>query len=510
MHRRPRLTLAILFAALVTAAAALFYTAAAVSYHTDPRPARDVAAELNAPWSGVPESQRAAPAYQRLNHAWQAADPPKPADPYFGLRRLTPAEPTFPATAALVRTLEPQLADARAASRLPTLGADFRRSTPEERAESLNEPTDEVMLDSAIFLRIPGIGHASTATALLLIDADHAAITNDPARFAADIHATLAIARQVREIPILIADIVALRAVEQAATRIRRALAEHPGLLDDRALAALQTDLATTSRNHTAIRPETERLGLTDILDRTFSPGPNGRITEVGIRRLDQIATGTGGVRKIITKENAAVAPLLARTIGTRAEHLAWQDELITRATAAREQGPAGVARYAGFESDRMFDPYVEERLVLAWMLHPALASALYEEHRVRLESEATGVAIALERHRLAQGTYPTTLGQLIPDFLEALPKDPFDLAGGPIKYRLTPTGPTLYFNGANLHDDNASPPVFDPNDPYGTHAVSSFNPLAQGQADPNAPAADWVIFPDPAPIPTDQPGTPE
>lgn len=505
-HRTLRRAIPLIVAAALLASIALLYARAAAAYRHDPRPTHDLAAELNAPWAAVPPSQRAAPAYARLHDAWRAANPPPADDPYRDLRTVAPHDPDFTALADLVRTLEPELAAARAAATLETLGADFARPTPEDLSLYDPIPTDPVMLESAVFLRIPGMGHASNATALLLIDADHAAIHGDADRFADNVHASLAIARQVRQVPVFIADIIALRAVEQSAKRIRRVLADHPNLLDEPALAALQADLAETARHHTTLRVEHELRTLSDTLDRTFSPGPRGRLTKVGLRRLDTIHHGNELFRETIPDENAPMAPLLAATLGTRAEHLAWHRDLIDRAAEARDAGPAGAAAYISVESQRLFSDD-SDAPALARTLFPALGSALYSQHVVRLEAEATLVAIALHRYRLTHGTYPPSLHPLVPALLDALPVDPFDPISNPIKYRLTSAGPTLYYNGANRRDDNATPPVPDPMSPYAADAVRSFNTLAPGQSWPNAPAADWVIYPDPpadAPAPAD------
>ena len=46
-------------------------------------------------------------------------------------------------------------------------------------------------------------------------------------------------------------------------------------------------------------------------------------------------------------------------------------------------------------------------------------------------------VALALERFRLATGGLPETLDQLVPEYLEAVPVDPFE--GNPIRYERRP-----------------------------------------------------------------------
>ena len=43
-------------------------------------------------------------------------------------------------------------------------------------------------------------------------------------------------------------------------------------------------------------------------------------------------------------------------------------------------------------------------------------------------------VGLAIERHRLAASELPDVLGELVPAYLDAVPKDPFD--GAELRYR--------------------------------------------------------------------------
>lgn len=71
--------------------------------------------------------------------------------------------------------------------------------------------------------------------------------------------------------------------------------------------------------------------------------------------------------------------------------------------------------------------------------------------------------ACALERYFLKTGHYPDSAWSLlIPEFLEATPRDPLD--GKPIRYRRTEDGRyRVYSIGANLVDDGGNV-VFEPN----------------------------------------------
>jgi hypothetical protein len=62
-------------------------------------------------------------------------------------------------------------------------------------------------------------------------------------------------------------------------------------------------------------------------------------------------------------------------------------------------------------------------------------------------------ISIALKRYHLQQNSYPESLSVLIPAFLEAVPKDPWD--GRPLRYRAQPDGHfTLYSIGKNGIDE--------------------------------------------------------
>ncbi len=66
-------------------------------------------------------------------------------------------------------------------------------------------------------------------------------------------------------------------------------------------------------------------------------------------------------------------------------------------------------------------------------------------------------VACALERHRLAQGSLPTTLDSLVPRFLKSVPVDL--MSGRPLKYRLQPDGTWLLYSfGPDARDDGGTP----------------------------------------------------
>ena len=60
--------------------------------------------------------------------------------------------------------------------------------------------------------------------------------------------------------------------------------------------------------------------------------------------------------------------------------------------------------------------------------------------------------AIAIQRYRLATGKFPETLNDLVPDYLELVPTDPFD--GKELRYKKLETGYFVYSIGEDLSDD--------------------------------------------------------
>jgi hypothetical protein len=91
---------------------------------------------------------------------------------------------------------------------------------------------------------------------------------------------------------------------------------------------------------------------------------------------------------------------------------------------------------------------------ILADMLTPALARTHVKADRVLTVTRLASAVAALERHRLATGSYPKALTELAPRFAATVPTDP--MTAQPFGYRLETDGTfTLYGVGPNKKDDN-------------------------------------------------------
>jgi hypothetical protein len=88
-----------------------------------------------------------------------------------------------------------------------------------------------------------------------------------------------------------------------------------------------------------------------------------------------------------------------------------------------------------------------------AKLLLPAMGNASLKSAVLQTYVDATRVACALERHRLANGTLPASLDAVAPRYIPAIPTDVID--GKPLRYRLESDGGyILYSVGWNQADD--------------------------------------------------------
>lgn len=109
-------------------------------------------------------------------------------------------------------------------------------------------------------------------------------------------------------------------------------------------------------------------------------------------------------------------------------------------------------------------------RKLLAALAFPAVARTVERFAESQATVDLARVAIALERHRLAHGTWPESLDTLAPAYRATAPHDV--MSGEPLRYRRGPgEGFTLYSVGWNGRDDggiavwkkDAKPPRRDP-----------------------------------------------
>ena len=111
-------------------------------------------------------------------------------------------------------------------------------------------------------------------------------------------------------------------------------------------------------------------------------------------------------------------------------------------------------------------------RLSLALMTLPLAQSFGRDAARFQAHINQARIECALHRHFITNGTFPDTLENLVPDFLDAIPIDPMDQK--PMRYlKMESGGYMLYSIGWDLVDDG------------GTTSIGNHRP------DPNT--GDWI-----------------
>jgi hypothetical protein len=85
-------------------------------------------------------------------------------------------------------------------------------------------------------------------------------------------------------------------------------------------------------------------------------------------------------------------------------------------------------------------------------MLAPAFARVFTIELKAVARLRAAAAGLAVQRYRLAEGTLPESLAELVPTYLDTVPKDPFD--GDDMRYEKLAAGFVVYSIGEDLSDD--------------------------------------------------------
>jgi hypothetical protein len=89
---------------------------------------------------------------------------------------------------------------------------------------------------------------------------------------------------------------------------------------------------------------------------------------------------------------------------------------------------------------------------ILLHKVMPALSRCVEIDVRCLANIQVVRVGIAIERYRLAAGQLPDDLGDLVPNYLDAIPADPFD--GKKLRYKKLDKGFVVYSVGEDSCDD--------------------------------------------------------
>jgi hypothetical protein len=165
-----------------------------------------------------------------------------------------------------------------------------------------------------------------------------------------------------------------------------------------------------------------------------------------------------------------------------------FQEDWIDTVDAARHR--VVLARNKATEQTLKNIPLTPDTLLVKVTL-PVLASIAERFAQVQTILDQAVIACALEKYYLERRTYPPTLSELAPGYLDRIPNDVMD--GAPMRYRLTVDGRyQLYSIGWNGKDDGGA--IVWPPDRQWRRAASTSPAKRQQQLPiPSRNEGDWV-----------------
>ena len=280
---------------------------------------------------------------------------------------------------------------------------------------------------------LPNLLKLRNSVTLLQLEALLAAQDGDTERAVEAVRAGLAVSNALREGPCLILQMIRIACYGITCAGLRPML-EITQFSDDQ-LARMQSMLAAAD--------DPDSLARALIGERVM--------TLVAFEHPDQLVAGLGNAEEWIPGGKAMAAGLLRMASvasGTREKYLVCIGDAIDASRRpphealpllqrAAEAANRDHALIPPLSLGRMIPNFYRCEVQLAWSL---------------AMTRCVVTALAVERHRLANGRAPEDLAALIPAFLPEVPDDPFD--GAPLLYRLGEAGYAVYSIGENRKDD--------------------------------------------------------
>lgn len=236
-----------------------------------------------------------------------------------------------------------------------------------------------------------------------------------------DIELLLRLDRLVCEVPLLIAHLVGIAETAITIQPIYEGLAQHAW--NDLQLAALEQDLTSMdflSNYHYAMRGE-----------RDFAVGclENQRITRE-MQNPEIVSGKLTGKTKNISLRWVPSAYFYQNELAFARLNEKFLQPLVDATN--RLFSPVAV-RQAQASLDQQMNHYSPYN-IQALMTFPALSKCVEKFALIQADVDLARVACALERYRLAHGSYPATLDLLAPQFIVKIPHDVIN--GQPLHYR--------------------------------------------------------------------------
>ncbi|MBL7224426.1 MAG: hypothetical protein ISS72_11280 [Candidatus Brocadiae bacterium] len=287
-----------------------------------------------------------------------------------------------------------------------------------------------INFEDGIGMQLPHLSKISSATRLLALEAIERTEEGKAAEAADSLVAALRLGHALARESVLISGLVRVACDSIAARQVERWASQSkpsPEALE-RVEAALQ-DEADPTLMHKVIVAE-RCFGMDMYRTYALDPKKRGELGALGVPDT-----------------------LFLRVVPRayfKSDLVAYIDLMSGYAATARLPYPQSLIRAGAV--GKTIEQRIPRYFIIARMLLPVLGRVFIEgqRHMARLDSARVGLTVL--RYRAQKGKLPDTLDALAPDFVKAVPVDPFN--GKPLLYRTTPQGFTVYSLGENGKDD--------------------------------------------------------
>ncbi len=399
-----------------------------------------------------------------------------------GIAKVDPAYEMFPVIdqthpeyelfADLVRSFSPQLDRLREAAGRDLIGLPtcYKVDTFEWQGKQWNKgvipATEEDHIEKPLIaVLLPHLGGSRRLAQVLLFDSQLAIKEGDHERYVENIVAIMGIARQHKDEPYLISNLVGVAIYQLAYDELLKWLVESPETFtEDQLVALAHTNAILTHQDSFAMTGE--RMSFEDLLQRVYTDdgNGNGHLTSQSLgslarygftpRDVHQASTGV----QLLHDESILkiIQPLsVIRSMDRKSESALYKSQL-DLIEQVIQKGPEYFGNFTNqrvksMENHNGWDP---TQFSLTEYMLPALGHTVNKYYEHKQHCLALGTMIAIELFDRSEGRLPASLSELTPHLLPTLPRDYMN-PGQSLMYIPAVDGYVLYSVGSDGDDDH-------------------------------------------------------
>ena len=276
--------------------------------------------------------------------------------------------------------------------------------------------------------------HLRNAARLMDVDARHKAAKGDPRGALENINAMFAMSRHAASEPHLVPVLFSMAINNRGVRTLETVLTSAPLDAEDLQTLDLQESVSYRRLMARGLRME-EAAGL------LFFCAWGGEVRTVGVEIED-------ADNHFETPGSAA----LYRVFHLAEDLQSYRERLRTYHVGSAEPYYATRERWNDFGKALE----IEGAGVLTSMILPSLTGVVERVQRTEAWHRAAVLGVATYRYQAKHGRLPAALSDLSPEFVDIIPRDPFD--GEPMRFRLTDHGCIIYAIGKDLVDNGGDP----------------------------------------------------